>query len=190
MIRTVLQVALALAIAIGGGAWSVWAALKGDFGRQTVVVGPWRATPGAGDLRQNPYALAQASRGVNLPLGLAEGLAFRASTDSQGNALDAACSYRISGPLPAARFWTLHAEGAGSRGALRLGAMHSLSLLRAPDNGFVVTASSRAEPGNWLAIGPRGGLELALVLYDTPISGNTALGEIDLPAIERLACRG
>jgi hypothetical protein len=72
----------------------------------------------------------------------------------------------------------------------RSGSAHSLSLLRAPDNGFVITASSRAEPGNWLAIGPRGELELALVLYDTPISGNTALGEIDLPAIERLACRG
>ncbi|MGN6464871.1 MAG: DUF1214 domain-containing protein [Rhizobiaceae bacterium] len=192
MLRIVLPIFVALAIAIGGGAWSVHLALERGFGIETLSVGPWKAYPDFGTPDASPYAKAAVAQGGELPLGLAEGLAFEASDDSSGAALMRNCSYRITGDVPTARFWTLYATD-GSMTPLpstgiREAALQSGAVLHEADGSVIVTASPRPASGNWLPLAGSGRLMLILALYDTPIASSTEISRIVLPAISRLGC--
>jgi hypothetical protein len=192
MLRTVLPVFAALAIAIGGGAWSLRYALDHGFGMETLTVGPWQANPDLGTPDASAYAKAVVARRGELPLGRAEGLAFHASEDSSGKALERNCSYRIAGQLPAARFWTLHAADPQMRPlpetGLRQAALQSMAVLHDTDDAVVVTASAHPTPGNWLPLSGAGRMILVLALYDTPIASSTEISRVLLPRISRLGC--
>jgi len=192
MFRTVVPIFVALAIAIGGGAWSLRYALDHGFGMETLTVGPWQANPDLGTPDASAYAKAVVARRGELPLGRAEGLAFHASEDSSGKALERNCSYRIAGQLPAARFWTLHAADPQMRPlpetGLRQAALQSMAVLHETDDAVVVTASAHPTPGNWLPLSGAGRMILVLALYDTPIASSTEISRVLLPRISRLGC--
>lgn len=189
MIRISLQVALALAVAFGLGTWSVQSALDSRIGRQTLVVDGWVADTASGRPDgANPYSRARASRQPLLPLGIAEGLVFRRGSDDAGRPLSLSCSYRIEGPVPPSRFWTVHAQGSDQRVGHPAAALHSLALLRTGDNAFAVDVGRHPVSGNWLAVDGDGSFSLVLTLYDTPIASSTALTEIDLPSVVRGGC--
>ena len=76
MLRTVLLTLATLAIAIGGGAASVWYALELQEGVGAVTIGSWTAYPDIGAPDADPYSKARAAREGLLALGRAEGLAF------------------------------------------------------------------------------------------------------------------
>jgi hypothetical protein len=191
MFRTVVPVFLALAIAIGGGAWSLRYALKHGFGMETLAVGPWEAHPDLGTPNASAYAKAAVARRGELPLGRAEGLVFHASDDSSGAALERNCSYRIAGELPTARFWTLHAADTTMRPLPEpenQAAIQSTAVLHDTDDSVAVTASSHPVPGNWLPLSGTGRMILVLALYDTPIASSTEISRVVLPRISRLGC--
>jgi len=192
MFRTVVPVFVALAISIGGGAWSVRYALDRGFGLDALAVGPWQAYPDLGTPGSSAYAKAMLARRGELPLGRAEGLTFHASDDSSGTTLERNCSYRIEGDLPAARFWTLHATDTAMRPlpetGIRLAGLQSTAVLHDPDDSVVVTASPHPTPGNWLPLSGAGRMILVLALYDTPIASSTEISQIELPRISRLSC--
>lgn len=192
MISFVLQVLLALAVAVGGGAASVWYALENDVGRGTMQLDGWTADPQAGIPGANPYSRARAARDAALPLGAAEGLTFRAGRDAEGRRLLRSCTYRIEGPLPVGRFWTIHVPTGSTADEVtqRHAALHSYELLRESDNTFVITVSPHPAPGNWLAVGGDGPMQIVLTLYDTPVATSTAVGEIELPRISLASCDG
>lgn len=97
MFRIPLLVALALAIAFGGGiASAVWA-LKATVGFGSISIGPWVAFPEAQTENADPYAKAHRARAGELLYGGAEGLMFMAQVDDRGEKLSAACSYDVSG---------------------------------------------------------------------------------------------
>jgi hypothetical protein len=179
MLKSILLTALTVAIAVGGGAGSVWLALDRDFGFGTVTIGAWTAFPDYGTPQADPYSRARFSREADLALGRAEGLVFTAR-------------YRIEGTLPPARFWTLSARDANNA-VIRLDggrapALHSRTLLREPDNSIVTTVSRHVAPGNWLAVQGSGPFTLVLALYDTAISSSARIAEVELPAIVREGC--
>src|SRR5690606_28085130 len=111
-----------LTIAIGGGAGSVWYALGAIGGLGAVHAGVWTAFPDAGTPQSDPYSRARVARDAELPLGRAEGLSFVAERDASGERLSFACTYRIEGLVPPARFFTLHAADEAMRPAPGLGA--------------------------------------------------------------------
>jgi hypothetical protein len=191
MFRTVVPVFLALAIAIGGGAWSLRYALKHGFGMETLAVGPWEANPDLGTPNASAYAKAAVARRGELPLGRAEGLVFHALDDSSGAALERNCSYRIAGELPTARFWTLHAADTAMRPLPEpenQAAIQSTAVLHDTDDSVAVTASSHPVPGNWLPLSGTGRMILVFALYDTPIASSTEISRVVLPRISRLGC--
>lgn len=194
MLKSVLLTVLTLAIALVGGAGSVWLALERDFGFGAVSIGNWTAFPDHGTPGADPYSRARFSREADLVLGRAEGLVFTAHRDSEGRALRLECRYRIHGDLPAARFWTLYARDAGHRVITvdggRSAALHSLALLRGSGKGASVTVSRHAAPENWLAVAGSGPFTLELTLYDTAITASARIGEVELPRISREACDG
>src|SRR5262245_18834658 len=108
MIRTVLLILVTLAIAIGGGAASVWYALEAQEGVGAVRIGSWTAYPTMGAPDADPYSKARAARQGLLALGRAEGVAFFAAHDASGMLLSRNCSYLIEGSTPPARFWTFY----------------------------------------------------------------------------------
>lgn len=192
MYKTIFLTALTLAIALVGGAGSVWLALDADFGADTVATGPWRAHPLRGTADADPYSKARFSRQADLALGIGEGLVFVAAHDDEGQPLRVACRYRIDGQMPPARFWTLHARDLSGaflspKGERSLAA-HSFALLREPDNSVAVTVARTPAPGNWLALGGDGPFTLTMILYDTTIASSALLSEIALPRVVRTGC--
>ncbi len=194
MLKSILLTALTIAIAVGGGAGSVWLALEWDFGFGTITIGNWTAFPDHGTPEADPYSRARFSREADLALGRAEGLVFTARRDSSDMPLALECRYRIEGTLPPSRFWTLSARDA-SNAVINLGggrspALHSRALLREPDNSIVTTVSRHPAPGNWLAVRGSGSFTLVLALYDTAISSSARITEVELPRIVREGCDG
>lgn len=191
MIRFVLSVAVVLAIALGGGAASVWYALD-RLNFETLAVGPWIAFPNRGTPDADPYSKARFSRNAELPLGQAEGLPFLAAADSSGQPLQRSCTYRVEGTVPAARFWTIYLSPDGivplPQMAPRWPGLHSMQILRRPDDSFEIAAGPRPHPGNWLTTSGEGPMVMVLTLYDAPAMVNPDATQVDLPQIYRLAC--
>jgi hypothetical protein len=139
MLRTVLLIAIALSIALGVGAGSVWLALERVSGVGAVTVGSWTARPTEGTNRADPYTKAHFARAGDLALGQAEGIRFVAYADSAADPLRRECNYSVEGLAPPTRFWTLYAaESPDDTRALaaRDTAFHSRGLLLNPDDSF------------------------------------------------------
>ena len=192
MLKKALLTLIALVIAIGGGAASVWYALHVQKGAGAITIGAWTAFPDIGTPEADPYTNARVAREGVLALGRAEGLAFVAAHDSADQPLLRECAYRIEGNLPVARFWTLYAADQSldfiRTGKLRPAALQSYQVLRRPDNSVLVDASRSPAPGNWLITSGEGPMYFVLTFYDTPIASSTGLSGIELPRIVPRGC--
>lgn len=192
MLRTVFLAALVLAIAIGGGAASVWYALQAQDGVGAVTLGPWTTFPDLGTPQADPYSKARVAREGVLSLGLAEGLTFAAKRDSDGASLQRNCTYMIEGTFPPARLWTIYAAETPNRlirsGHLKLPALHSLEALRRPDNSVSVSVGRHSAPGNWLPVSGTGPMSVVLTLYDSPAANSSGIADVSLPRIVKTAC--
>ncbi len=192
MLRNALTMLVALVIAIGGGAGSVWYALQAQKGVGAITIGAWIAFPDIGTADADPYSRARVSREGVLALGRAEGLAFVAERDSAGEPLRRECAYAIDGAFPIARFWTLYAADQSldviKTGKPRPAALQSYQILRKPDNTALISTGDRPAPGNWLYTEGSGAMYFVLTFYDTPIASSTGLSDIALPRITRTGC--
>jgi hypothetical protein len=191
MLKTAFLALLTLAIAIGGGAASLWYVLDARDGVGAVAIGGWTAFPDIGTPDADPYSKARVSRQGILALGRAEGLAFAATHDAAGQPLRRECSYRIEGAAPPARFWTLYAADAARNVIVanqRKTALHSLELLRRPDNSFSIAVSRKPTPGNWFGVPGAGAMRFVLTLYDTPVAGSTGVADVEMPMVVNVGC--
>ena len=194
MLKSVILTVITLAVALGGGAGSVWLVLDRGFEFDTIMVGSWSAFPSRGTPDADPYSKARFSREADLALGSGEGLVFVARRDADGEPLRMECDYRVEGGLPPARFWTLHArapDGSVIAGdGNRTPALHSYALLRRDDSTTVTTISRHPAPGNWLAVRGEGPFHLVLTFYDTAMASGARIAEIDLPTVQLATCNG
>lgn len=184
-----LLIGLAVAICVGFGA-SYYALTDGRL-FAAVRVGPWVAWPDVGQPLPNPYTRAYLARSGLLQLGYAEGIQFTAFTDDTGEALDSACSYRVTGLVPGASFWTLAAtdlQGANIAASPELLTLHSERVARTGDGALSASVSASFSPGNWLEIERGGAFMLLLTLYDAVVfsGGNTTIE--NMPSIEKAGC--
>ncbi|MCS0494208.1 DUF1214 domain-containing protein [Ancylobacter sp. MQZ15Z-1] len=163
---------LTLVVGAAVGLGLTWVTTVSGYGPGMIRSGPWEAWPKAGTEEADPYARAALARAGELPLELADGLAFVATKDDDGTALDGRCDIRLSGTLPQARFWTLTVTD--SRGRLidnaagRTG-FTSAEVVWNRDGTLDIELGPRARAGNWLPTGARERIELTLRLYDTPV---------------------
>ncbi|PZO81666.1 MAG: DUF1214 domain-containing protein [Mesorhizobium amorphae] len=182
----------ALLLAIGGGAASVHWALDRMATHPTTA--GWTPVPGGGPDAADPYEAAILATTGRLPLGRAEGIAFVAHRDESGDKLLRECAYRLKGPLPPGRFWTLRAADADLAPLVLEGArpatLHALQALRGEDGALDIAASALPSSGNWLRLGGTGPLAFILTLYDPTASGSFAQAETALPTVSKVACDG
>ena len=190
--RVPLLVAIALAIAFGGGIWSTLWALEATTGFGAIRLGAWEAFPDAQTAKADPYAKSHRASAGALLYGSAEGLSFTAGVDETGAPLRAACSYRIIGHTPPARLWTLYTLQGGRAYRPQTGvlpvALNSRSILRHGGGAFEIAVAADAQLGNWLAIPQDGRFRLRLTLLDTPAAGSSGLIDLSMPAIQNLGC--
>lgn len=189
--RFVIHLLLALAVALGVGFGLSWFALNDGRALAALRVGPWEAWPQTGVPAPDPYTSAHLARTGMLQLGTSEGLQFIAATDSDGRALDRACTYRIDGETPVATFWTLVALDAQGINIARPGtplALNSLRLARTNSGSSNIRVGKALSPGNWLEIAGTGPFTLALTLYDVASFSGVGSNEVVLPPIRREAC--
>lgn len=192
MFRTIFLAILVFAIAIGGGAASVWYALNAQEGVGAVTTGAWTTFPDLGTPQADPYSKARSAREGVLSLGRAEGLTFAASHDSHGALLQKTCTYTIDGAFPQARLWTLYAAGPShttiKTSHSRPPALNALQVLRRPDNSILVSIGPHPSRGNWLPVSGTGPMSLVLTLYDSPAASSSGIVDVALPDIVKAAC--
>ncbi|MFT0860956.1 DUF1214 domain-containing protein [Ancylobacter sp. G4_0304] len=176
---------LLLGAAIGLGL--TWTTTMGGYGPGVVQAGPWRVWPKAGTEEADPYARAALARTGELPLELADGLAFIATRDDQGRALDGRCEIRLAGAIPQARYWTLtitDADGGLIEHSSERNGFTSSEVVWNRDGTLDVALGPRARAGNWLPTGGAPRIGLTLRLYDTPFG--LATRDSDAPEMPRL----
>lgn len=192
VLRVPFLIAVALTIAFGGGIWSTWLALDATTGFGAIRLGAWEAFPNAQTAKADPYAKSHRANAGRLLFASAEGLPFTANVDESGDRLSGACSYRLTGHTPQARFWTLFATAPGAPQASQQSdlptALNSRTVLRDKDGGIEIAISTTARSGNWLALSTPGPFRLTLTLLDTPTAGSSGLIDLAMPKIEKIGC--
>lgn len=188
-----IQIGLALSIALVVGTYATWYGIRGADTFGAVTISGWTAYPEAGTSVADPYAKARLARDASLSLGAAEGVTFFASRDNDGGELRGNCSYEISGTSPSARVWTLYAVG-NNQIPLKLNdpvwpsSLHSQAISYLPTGGFSIVAAAHARPDNWLAVVENATFTLAFTLYDSPVATNKGLVETPFPSIRKVGC--
>jgi hypothetical protein len=190
--RVPLLIAIALAIAFGGGVWSTRVALDATVGFGAIKLGAWEAFPDAQTDQADPYAKSHRANAGKLLYASAEGLSFTAAIDDSGERLSGNCSYVLSGHTPPARFWTLYAAAPGAPVASMNSdlptALNSRTVLRGKDGNFDIAISAATRPSNWLSVPGQGNFRLTLTLLDTPTAGSSGLIDLTMPRITRTGC--
>ncbi|HEY1544510.1 MAG TPA: DUF1214 domain-containing protein [Xanthobacteraceae bacterium] len=181
-----------IAAAIGLG--SAWFALSHGAGFGALRIGAWTAQPKSGTTNIDPYSRATIARSGALPIGLGDGVAFRASADDRGQPLDGRCDVLVSGTTPPARYFTITLYDPAGRlvaNSLNRHGFTSEELYRNQDGSFAVEVAPRARAGNWLPTGGADRYVLVLRFYDTAVGVATrAEREAPMPSIKRTgACR-
>ena len=175
LLATLLSVERSQDLGLGAGLW---------FG--AIKAGPWTGWPRSG-------TRALFARNGETPLGITEGLSFIARHDSKGASLESRCDYAVTGPVPAARYWTMSALSPDGHVLAASSDRHgftSSELLRKVDGDFEIRIAASARPGNWLQVVDGEPFLLMLRLYDTSLSANAfSVTERTMPSIVREACR-
>ncbi len=188
LVGLVLLVVLATALGLG----SAWLALKRSdgFGAR---VGPWQANLLAGSADADAYTRARVAVGGLLALNRAETMYYIAATDSDGQPLRSRCSYRVSGPPPKARWWSLTAYAEDYFLFPNEQRRYSVNGLSAPVDatGAFALISGPTDPGAaglpWLPTPGDRGLMFTLRVYNPDGALQAAPASLEAPRIERLA---
>jgi hypothetical protein len=190
--RLLIGLLLSFLVAAGIGLGSTWYALTQNLAFGSLSLGAWKAFPRSGTPGIDPYARAAIARNGELPVGLGDGIAFTATVDDEGRALDGRCEVRLRGITPPARYFTVTLytpSGALVANPMDRHGFTSQELIRDPTGAFDIVVSPRARPGNWL---PSGSIEryvLMIRFYDTSLGIATRAGrEAPMPAVRSESC--
>lgn len=189
--RFVFHLLLMIGVALGVGFGLSYSALTDGRLFGAVQVGPWITWPDVGAPGPNPYTRAHLTREAALQLGRSEGLQFVAHTDSDGEPLDLACTYRLAGHVPVSTFWTLVAVDADWVNLSAPGAdpaLRSSDVARTDDGALLVHIGTGLAPYTWLELAGSGPFSLVLTLYDTTALSGFSSTSMNLPSLTREGC--
>lgn len=189
--RLLTILAAILAGLVGGTALTALVARDGIvFDRRTLA--GWVIAPRIGSELIDPYSRARVLVAGELPLANGEGFSLTAERDLSGQALDGRCTYRLSGSMPAARFWTLTLTTPDGRPIitpLQRTGFTSGEIIRQGNGSFSIEIGPRPLAGNWLPTPQSGPFILTLRFYETPLSATaTVLEPRMLPELRQEGC--
>lgn len=178
-----------LAIALGAG--SAWLVVRSQLDRGGVSVGVWRTSTLAGSTHADLYTRAVVAVGALLALNREETVYYVATTDSEGRPLRSRCRYRISGPAPDARWWSITAYAEDRFLFDAPARRYSINGRNAPldAQGRFALESGPTPPANgipWLPTPGDRGLSFTLRLYNPAPDLVANPASLAAPRIERL----
>lgn len=190
--RIITNLLLIFVIGLGLGATSAWYSIQKSHGIGAINIGQWSAWPFVGGSAVDPYTGAKVVTDGTLPLGAAEGLAFEATSDEEGDSLRLECNYTLEGITPPAKLWTLVAYNENGS-VIQPGpggqfSKYSGNTLRYSDGSFRIAVGNTPSAGNWISTSGNGNYKLVLRLYDTPVTSTSGLIDPTMPRIIRSGC--
>ena len=180
------------AVALGAGsAW--WVLRKASWAGSLVRVGPWTGSTLAGSTDADMYTRAKVALDSLLALGRDETMYYMARHDDVGQPLRSACSYRVEGLPPPARWWSITAYAddlflfdAPNRQYSLNG---STARLDASGRFALVTGHMAMDGWHWLPTPGQRGLVLTLRLYNPGSDLQAAPERLQPPSIKAIgAC--
>jgi hypothetical protein len=177
------------AVAIGlGSAW--WGLKKSPWMITTLQVGAWESYLMAGSQDADMYTRAAVAVNALLALGRDETMYFVATRDEDGRLLRSACSYRVEGLPPKARWWSITAyaddmylfDAPNKHYSLN----GSTAQLDALGRFSLVTGPAEAKNTFWLPTPGQRGLVLTLRLYNPEPELQASPASLIPPSIQRL----
>lgn len=180
---------IVVALILGFG--SFYLSVYGMRGDAQVKNGAWGTNLLAGSSAADPYLRTYIALVGILALNKSETMYYEANTDSAGEPLDGACSYRIEGRDPAARWWSITVYAKDHYLIPNPGNRYSISkttVVRAADGSFTGRMSTSPEAENWIATSADG-FEVTLRLYNPDPSVVDHPDTATLPQIVKEACQ-
>ena len=180
------------AVALGAGsAW--WVLRKASWAGSLVRVGPWTGSTLTGSTDADMYTRAKVALDGPMALGRDETVYYMARHDDAGQLLRSACSYRVEGLPPPARWWSITAYAddlflfdAPNR---QYSLNDSTARLDASGRFALVTGHKAMEGWHWLPTPGQRGLVLTLRLYNPAPDLQVAPERLQPPSIKAIgAC--
>ena len=157
-------IALAVLLGLGSAAAALWLVRDHAGARDG-----WMFDERIGTAQAGPYARALVAMGALLALGRDETMYWLARTDAAGAPLRSRCRYRIAGPVPGARWWSVAAYADDHFLFDDPSGRHAFGADAARDGRFAIvtgpTAPEGAPAAAWLPTPGDRGLVLVLRLY-------------------------
>jgi hypothetical protein len=180
-------------VGIGIGVGSAVAMSNGALGNSKFAVGFWSSDPLIGAKAANPWLRARISRVGLLALSKDETLYFDRSTDENGALLDEACSYKITGGILPARWWSVTIYDATQFLPRNSDSASSIDATRALTAGVsqwsgLIAPNAPKEPGQWLSSRSAGKFSLTLRLYNPTSIDTKELQKARFPKVTLIAC--
>jgi hypothetical protein len=169
-----------------GGAATWFTVVRGGGG---VADGPWHTSLDAGSPDAGMYLRASVALHGLFALNRSETIYYTATTDSEGVALSAKCTYRIRGTDPKARWWSITAYADDDYlipNAAHRYSVSKNSVARDPDGSFGIMLSRENGGENWIPVA--GAFSVSLRLYNPDPSVAADPAHAVLPTIEREVC--
>lgn len=181
---------LVAGLALGAGAAALQ--LRQSFAADGMDNGPWRMAQKVGTADAGVATRASVALRGLLALPDAEAIYFNAAHDSKGRLLAGKCSYRVSGGMIDARWWSLTLYNASGYLIANPAQSHSLgsaALDPAELGRWQMTISRARARGHWIAMPDDQPFELTLRAYHPSRTLLRTRATVVLPRIERLECR-
>ncbi|SLN63264.1 hypothetical protein TRL7639_03557 [Falsiruegeria litorea R37] len=160
-----------------------------------VQIEGWESDWTIGSDASDPYLRAWVARYGLLALRKTEAVYFIADTDSDGNPLADACTYRVSGGAMPGFWWSVTLYDADGYLPLNEG-MHlsfdATDVEGAENWSFDIAGTKPSDPGqNWVSSKHAGLFDLTLRIYEPePVFLDAPTSHLAPPKVQRLTCRG
>jgi hypothetical protein len=192
--KALLNLAVFLGIAVGGGLGTAWYMIEAGSRLSTRSFGPWVTWASAGRPEADPYTRAHIARNALLPLSSTAELTFKAKTDSNGSRLTSACDYAVVMADFDPNWWGLAVydlQGRLIANAADRHAFNSSTAMRSVDGRTTIVLARDARPGNWLPSGRGNRVVLVLSVLDASWGNAVHDGGTprSMPEIVRTGCR-
>ena len=159
--------------------------------RTAIHDGPWRTSISTGRVDAGLYERAAVAIAGLYALSPQETIYYTAFTDSDGRALEGACTYRLSGSALPARWWSLTMYGADSYlvdNPDYIYSRHAANLKIGTDGHYDIVVASATHDGNWLPSPASGAYSITARLYNPERAVYEHPAIVALPTLTREAC--
>jgi hypothetical protein len=188
--KTASKVLAVLAIGTALGLGATWLFVIRGAMPGGVTDGPWKTNLLIGSSGGDMATRASVAVHGLLALNRSETIYYSTDRDSDGKALDVACTYLVAGRDPPARWWSITAYAADDYlipNAAKRYSVSKNSVTRNAAGQFIATVSRKRFPKDWIAL-QNGRFNLTLRLYNPADFVAADPAHVALPSIKKVSC--